>query len=45
MIAQTFPEAHGLQLNALIMLGLVLFAITFAVNALARRLSRPKSEA
>jgi phosphate transport system permease protein len=45
MIAQTFPEANGLQVNALITLGLVLFAITFVVNAFARRLARPKPEA
>ncbi|MDR0849113.1 MAG: phosphate ABC transporter permease subunit PstC [Propionibacteriaceae bacterium] len=41
-IAQTFPEAHGLELNALIALGLSLFAVTFLVNAVARRIvSRP----
>ena len=37
-IAQNFPEAHGIQVSALIALGLVLFAITFLVNALARRI-------
>jgi len=39
-IAQNFPEAHGIQVSALIWLGLVLFAITFLVNALARRIAR-----
>ena len=39
-IAQNFPEAHGMEVSALIALGLVLFAITFAVNALARRIAR-----
>jgi phosphate transport system permease protein len=38
-IAQTFPEAHGLQVNSLIALGLILFGLTFAVNALARRIA------
>jgi phosphate transport system permease protein len=45
-IAQTFPEAYGMEVNALIGLGLILFAITFAVNWLARRLvarSNPRS--
>ena len=35
-IALKFPEATGLGINALIATGLVLFAITFVVNALAR---------
>jgi phosphate transport system permease protein len=39
MIAQTFPEAHGLEVSALIGLGLLLFVVTFFVNALARRLA------
>lgn len=38
-IAQNFPEAHGLAVNALIGLGLVLFVITFAVNYAARRIA------
>jgi phosphate transport system permease protein len=38
-IAQTFPEAHGLETSALIALGLILFALTFAVNAAARRVA------
>jgi len=44
-IAQNFPEAHGMQVSALIALGLVLFAITFVVNAVARRVARPRKEA
>jgi phosphate transport system permease protein len=39
-IAQNFPEAHGIEVSALIALGLVLFAITFVVNALARRIAK-----
>jgi phosphate transport system permease protein len=35
-IALSFPEAFGLGVNALIATGLVLFVITFLVNALAR---------
>jgi phosphate transport system permease protein len=35
-IAQTFPEAYGLNINVLIATGLILFVVTFAVNALAR---------
>ncbi len=35
-IALQFPEATGLSVNALIASGLVLFVITFAVNAIAR---------
>jgi phosphate transport system permease protein len=35
-IALRFPEAHGTGVNALIATGLVLFIVTFAVNALAR---------
>ncbi len=35
-IASKFPEASGLSVNVLIATGLVLFAITFAVNMLAR---------
>lgn len=35
-IAQSFPEASGLTVNALIATGLVLFVITFAVNFAAR---------
>ncbi|HET6300148.1 phosphate ABC transporter permease subunit PstC [Microbacterium sp.] len=35
-IALSFPEAYGLNINVLIATGLVLFVVTFAVNALAR---------
>ena len=38
-IALKFPEAYGLDVNRLIATGLVLFAITFIVNALARRIA------
>lgn len=35
-IALSFPEAYGLNVNVLIATGLILFAITLVVNALAR---------
>lgn len=35
-IALNFPEAHGIGVSVLIATGLILFAITFAVNAAAR---------
>jgi len=35
-IAQNFPEAHGLEVSALLWLGLMLFAMTLVVNSLAR---------
>jgi phosphate transport system permease protein len=35
-IALQFPEAYGVDINALILSGLVLFVITLAVNSLAR---------
>ena len=38
-IALKFPEAYGLDVNRLIATGLVLFGITFLVNALARRIA------
>ncbi|MFK8026223.1 MAG: phosphate ABC transporter permease subunit PstC [Ilumatobacter sp.] len=38
-IALQFPEAAGLSVNRLIATGLVLFLITFAVNAVARRVA------
>ena len=38
-IALKFPESSGLEVNRLIATGLVLFAITFLVNALARRVA------
>ncbi|MGE5210477.1 MAG: phosphate ABC transporter permease subunit PstC [Acidobacteriota bacterium] len=38
-IALKFPESSGLEVNRLIATGLVLFAITFLVNALARKVA------
>ena len=38
-IALSFPESSGLEVNRLVATGLVLFAITFAVNALARKIA------
>lgn len=38
-IALKFPESAGLEVNRLIATGLVLFAITFLVNALARKIA------
>lgn len=35
-IALSFPEAYGLNINVLIATGLILFIVTFAVNAIAR---------
>lgn len=35
-IALTFPEAYGTNINVLIATGLVLFVVTFVVNAVAR---------
>ncbi len=35
-IALTFPEAYKLNINVLIATGLILFIVTFAVNAIAR---------
>ena len=35
-IALNFPEAHGVGVNALIATGLILFAITLAINSVAR---------
>ena len=35
-IALNFPEAHGVGVNALIATGLILFAITFVINSVAR---------
>jgi phosphate transport system permease protein len=39
-IALKFPESSGLEVNRLIATGLVLFAITFVVNVVARRIAR-----
>ena len=38
-IALSFPESSGLEVNRLIATGLVLFGITFFVNAIARRVA------
>ncbi|TDT17844.1 phosphate ABC transporter membrane protein 1 (PhoT family) [Ilumatobacter fluminis] len=38
-IALSFPESSGLEVNRLIATGLVLFGITFLVNALARKIA------
>src|SRR5262245_53976285 len=38
-IALKFPESSGLEVNRLIATGLVLFAMTFLVNALARKIA------
>jgi len=35
-VALSFPEAYGLNVNALIASGLILFAITLVVNSIAR---------
>uniref|UniRef100_UPI00293149E5 PstC family ABC transporter permease n=1 Tax=Clavibacter michiganensis TaxID=28447 RepID=UPI00293149E5 len=35
-IPLTFPEAYGTNINVLIATGLILFIVTFAVNAVAR---------
>lgn len=43
-IAQSFPEASGLTVNALIATGLVLFIITFAVNFAARAIVERNKE-
>ncbi|WP_105567658.1 phosphate ABC transporter permease subunit PstC [Microbacterium halophytorum] len=43
-IALAFPEAHGEGVNALIATGLVLFVVTFAVNALARWIVNRRAE-
>jgi len=42
-IAQNFPEAQGLEVNALLWLGLMLFALTLVVNSLARAVISRKS--
>lgn len=39
-IALQFPESSGLEVNRLIATGLVLFVLTFGVNAIARRVAR-----
>jgi phosphate transport system permease protein len=39
-IALRFPDSSGVEVNRLIATGLVLFVITFIVNALARKIAR-----
>ncbi|MFE6997484.1 phosphate ABC transporter permease subunit PstC [Microbacterium sp. NPDC057659] len=43
-IAQTFPEAYGLSVNVLIATGLILFVVTFLVNAAARWIVNRRKE-
>lgn len=43
-IALSFPEAYGTGVNALIATGLVLFIVTFAVNAFARWIVARRAE-
>lgn len=43
-IASTFPEANALELNQLIATGLLLFVITFAVNAISRWVIRRRAD-
>ncbi|MDQ1084667.1 phosphate transport system permease protein [Microbacterium sp. SORGH_AS 1204] len=43
-IALTFPEAYGTNVNVLIATGLILFIVTFAVNALARYIVSRRKE-
>ncbi|QTV80610.1 phosphate ABC transporter permease subunit PstC [Microbacterium sp. NIBRBAC000506063] len=43
-IALAFPEAHGEGVNTLIATGLILFIVTFAVNALARWIVARRAE-
>lgn len=43
-IALQFPEAHGMDVNVLIATGLILFVVTFAVNAIARGIINRRAE-
>lgn len=43
-IALTFPEAYKLNINVLIATGLILFVVTFAVNAIARWIVNRRKE-
>ncbi|MFC4139765.1 MULTISPECIES: phosphate ABC transporter permease subunit PstC [unclassified Microbacterium] len=43
-IAQTFPEAYGVSVNVLIATGLILFVVTFLVNAAARWIVNRRKE-
>lgn len=43
-IALSFPEAYGTNVNVLIATGLILFVVTFAVNAIARWIVNRRKE-
>ena len=43
-VALSFPEAYGLNVNALIASGLILFAITLVVNSIARWIIERRAE-
>jgi phosphate transport system permease protein len=43
-IALEFPESSGIEVNTLIVSGLALFVITFAVNMLARWIVNRRAE-
>jgi len=43
-IALSFPEAYGMNVNVLIATGLILFIVTFAVNAIARWIVNRRKE-
>jgi phosphate transport system permease protein len=43
-IALSFPEAYGVNVNVLIATGLILFIVTFAVNAIARWIVARRAE-
>ena len=43
-VALSFPEAYGLNVNALIASGLILFAITLVVNSVARWIVNRRSD-
>ena len=43
-VALSFPEAYGLNVNALIASGLILFAITLIVNSIARWIIERRAE-
>ena len=43
-VALSFPEAYGLNVNALIASGLILFAITLVVNSIARWIVNRRSD-
>ena len=43
-IALSFPEAYGTNINVLIATGLILFVVTFAVNAVARYIVSRRKE-